>query len=200
MNHISVISDESRAHLAALAPQIDAAVTAAKQHASAAVSSALHAGELLTQAKVLIDHGHWESWLLGNCTVSVRTAQAYMRLAEKLKAMPDETRNGVALLPLREAMKVIAAPTTPPTKRSSTHYIRCQDKREKAAIALKQSADALRGLTRNVRLNFIKRKEVERTRAKLQAALAVLDELQADDHVVDVEVKPAAEVSVEVAA
>jgi hypothetical protein len=80
-----------------------------QEHAAAGVSAkkalehALAAGELLIEAKGQVKHGQWLPWLSANCELSERTAQAYMRLAKMKSAT-------VADLPLREALKAIAAP------------------------------------------------------------------------------------------
>src|SRR5262245_26802968 len=52
------------------------AVTNARQ----ALEHALEVGRLLTEAKATARHGAWLPWLRDNCTMSERSAQAYMRL------------------------------------------------------------------------------------------------------------------------
>jgi len=47
----------------------------------AGLSHAFCAGEPLIEAKALVPHGDWLSWLTDNCAVSERTAQLYMRVA-----------------------------------------------------------------------------------------------------------------------
>lgn len=75
------------------------------------------------------------------------------------------------------------------TRRLSPYVNRPRrDQRERAALVLKKSADAQRDLAKHIRINFVKRAEIERVRRKLQRALAALDELQAGDDVVGEEV------------
>jgi hypothetical protein len=49
--------------------------------ARATVESALRVGDLLLEAKKLVDHGGWIEWLEHHCDLSRRTAETYMRLA-----------------------------------------------------------------------------------------------------------------------
>lgn len=165
--------------LAGLADKINAEIAAAEISAMSAVQHALTAGGLLNEAKGCVQHGEWAAWLETNCRVAPRTARAYMSLAARLPALPDEERQRVADLPLRDAIKAISTAPTAPPSRPSIHRP-SRDQRDRATRALSQAADAQRALVRHVGQNYIKRKEVERTRAKLRAALAALDELQVD--------------------
>lgn len=187
MNAVSIIGNGTRIEMAAsyysgldinaLPAEINKLVSDAEHHAGAAFSSAFLAGVLLNKAKAEVPHGQWEAWILEHCTVAPRTAQAYMRLATKVSELPIEKRNAVADLPLREAIKAIATSPTAPPRQPTFHQPR-REQRDRAADALKKAADAQRALIRHIGVNYIKRAEVERTRAKLQAALAALDELQ----------------------
>jgi len=171
---IMVISEP----LPVLAEKIKVSLRDTERTAGAAVEHALTTGRLLIEAKAQVPYGEWESWLTASCAVAPRTARAYMRLAEKWPTI--QNGNGVADLPLREVMKAIGtSPTAPP--RHPT-YVRVQslDKRDRIADAITKAAGAQRALVRNIKKNFIKRVEVERLRTKLQAALAALDELQAE--------------------
>ena len=66
------------------------------------------AGELLSEAKAKLGHGDWLPWLEANCEVSVRTAQAYMRVGREWPQLADTQR--VALLPMRAALEMLAEP------------------------------------------------------------------------------------------
>ena len=46
------------------------------------LSHATLIGALLIEAKGLVGHGEWAQWIADNCGFSLRSAQAYMRLAE----------------------------------------------------------------------------------------------------------------------
>ena len=63
---------------------------------------AIRAGELLIEAKAHPDikHGQWLPWLEEHCAMSVRTAQLYMRVAERrseLEAGEGEIRKALRI-------------------------------------------------------------------------------------------------------
>jgi hypothetical protein len=77
------------------------------------VGFAMDAGDLLIEAKAQLKHGQWLAWLAGQCTLSERMAQRYIRLARnrafietKSDKLSDLTVNGaLALLTVpREAL------------------------------------------------------------------------------------------------
>lgn len=70
--------------LPALASQISAVHNAALAAATSATEHAIKCGELLMEAKAGLEHGRWLPWVQKNCPFSERTAQAYMRLAERV--------------------------------------------------------------------------------------------------------------------
>lgn len=172
----AVVESEHLA-LPGLATKINTEVSAAELSAKSAVQHALAAGEMLIQAKSHVPHGQWETWLQRNCQVAPRTAQAYMRLHTQVAALPQPEAQRVAGLPLRQAINAISTSPTAPPRHPTFHQPR-REQRDRAADALKKAADAQRALIRHIGVNYIKRAEVERTRAKLQAALAALDDLQ----------------------
>jgi hypothetical protein len=103
----------------------------ARMHAAQAVEHARLAGEALLAAKAALPHGQWESWLLENCELSVRTAQAYMRLSSRLKELPPGKAQRVALLPLRAALRAIADARKPAEREAetedlATHFARLE--------------------------------------------------------------------------
>lgn len=71
---------------------------------------ALRAGELLIEAKDGVPHGSWEAWLADNFEGSLRTAQAYMRVARARKQFEDPKTQRVADLSLRKAIKELSTP------------------------------------------------------------------------------------------
>jgi len=93
-----------------LAELVGDAVSAAEQGANSTMQHALRAGELLVRAKELVRHGDWIDWLKANCRLAPRTAQAYMRLPERLKALAPQEAQRVAHLPVREALRAITTP------------------------------------------------------------------------------------------
>jgi hypothetical protein len=88
--------------LAVLAARITKEHNAILNAVRRGLTHAIRCGELLLEAKAQIKeqygHGHWLPWLKKSCTIPLRTAQLYMRLAKA------EIRND-AHLSLREAVR-----------------------------------------------------------------------------------------------
>lgn len=74
-----------------------------------ALEHARRAGELLIEAKSVVEHGQWLPWLAANVPFSERTAQGYMRLASRWSELEAKSAT-VADLPLRAALKALAEP------------------------------------------------------------------------------------------
>lgn len=74
-----------------------------------ALEHARRAGELLIEAKAVVEHGQWLPWLATNVPFSERTAQGYMRLASRWPELEAKSAT-VADLPLRAALKALAEP------------------------------------------------------------------------------------------
>ena len=74
---------------------------------SKGVEKALQLGALLQEARAQVPHGQWTAWVEHNFEFTIRTAQAYMSLAARLKRDPSKAQR-VALLPLREALEFLA--------------------------------------------------------------------------------------------
>ena len=91
-----------------LASEINKEAKLAEQHAMQAVSHALNAGRLLTEAKEQCPHGQWLPWMAKNFEGSARTAQGYMRLFEHRDVLANTQR--VAHLSVRDALKMLAEP------------------------------------------------------------------------------------------
>jgi hypothetical protein len=88
-----------------LAAAINAEHAAALEHVGKAMTHALNVGDLLLQAKETCKHGQWLPWLREHVAFSERTAQGYMRLAQR-----REIRNGVADMSVREGLRYLARP------------------------------------------------------------------------------------------
>jgi hypothetical protein len=101
-----VTIEKRTADLPTLADRVNAEHRACEEAVGAALSHAINAGELLTEAKAGVPHGSWGAWLADNFEGSERTAQAYMKLYRRR----DEIRNGAADLSLRGALKALSAP------------------------------------------------------------------------------------------
>jgi Protein of unknown function (DUF3102) len=90
--------------LEALAEKANACHADACRVANEYVRFATEAGTALFTAKKTIGHGHWLAWVKANLTFSERTARYYMQLA----GLPEEDRQRVAEMSLREAVKALA--------------------------------------------------------------------------------------------
>jgi hypothetical protein len=100
-----------------LADRINAAHRLAAAAASAAIEHAREAGRLLIEAKAQCDHGNWLTWLKDHFEGSARTAQAYMRVAERWPAIEStENAQRVAHLSFREAVRLTAEPRDCPAR------------------------------------------------------------------------------------
>jgi Protein of unknown function (DUF3102) len=91
-------------------PDLAARIRAEHEATSAAlktsVGHAIAAGALLLEAKELLKHGQWLSWLAEHCAISERTAQLYMRCAKNRAAIEANTQC-VADLTINEAAAVL---------------------------------------------------------------------------------------------
>lgn len=67
--------------LAKLAIDINAEIRAAEASYRKALDHAVRVGQLLIEAKALVNHGEWLPWLEANCAVKRTQAEKYMRLA-----------------------------------------------------------------------------------------------------------------------
>jgi hypothetical protein len=99
--------------LESIADRINEQHTRAVEHAGKAIEHACRAGEWLIEAKRQVRHGEWQAWLADNVRFSDRTARGYMRVAKNLPKL-EENGNGVADLPLREALAHLAEPRQEP--------------------------------------------------------------------------------------
>jgi len=98
---------ETAGTLENLAAEINAEHRACETALKSGLAHALKAGELLLEAKSHTKHGEWGRWLAENFEGSVRTAQAYMRVANNRSEL--EMRNTVAHLSFRDAMGELAS-------------------------------------------------------------------------------------------
>ena len=72
------------------------------------LTRALEVGKLLTEAKGLVKHGEWGKWIADNCQFSERTAQSYMRIADRYPEIAKSAT--VADLTYREVVGMLAEP------------------------------------------------------------------------------------------
>lgn|GEM_PF-1857670 len=181
-----------------LAAKINATVKAADENANAACEQAMQAGELLRQAKTLVAHGDWITWLTENCEVKPRTAQVYMRLSSVVPTLQDSNAQRVAHLPVREAIRAITtSPQAPVPLSRSQRRVSTRSTLARSAKHLNYGNTAVstvalwESVAKDVRPNaaaFIRSKltaaieavspaQVEKMRKKLSDALAALDAL-----------------------
>ena len=107
MNEIIVPTD-----LDSIAERANIAHHRARDAAARAIDHAIEAGQALIEAKAVVGHGNWTPWVAEHFEGSERLAQLYARLAREVPKLPDETRNAVADLSLREAAKAISNTNT----------------------------------------------------------------------------------------
>jgi hypothetical protein len=95
-----------------LAKQINDNHAAIVRDAKSILTRAIAAGQALAIAKAAIPDGTWLRWLRENCTVSERTAQLYIQLAEyrrQLQAEADNRSATIADQTLNEAIRSLRA-------------------------------------------------------------------------------------------
>jgi hypothetical protein len=78
MSELAVVGSN---RLPIIAASINDHLAAAEQATRRGLEHAIAAGFLLIEAKELVEHGEWLTWLEANCHVRVRQAQVFMRLA-----------------------------------------------------------------------------------------------------------------------
>jgi Protein of unknown function (DUF3102) len=108
MSRANITHQSEEQGLAALADRIRAEHKATQTAMRTAVAHALNAGDALTQAKAAVS-GNWLRWLRSNCSLSVRTAQLYMRLAQHRTEI-EEKISGQPDLSVRSAQRLISRP------------------------------------------------------------------------------------------
>src|SRR5262249_46840075 len=101
------------------------------------IKHAINAGELLLEAKAQIKHGQWLSWLSEHCAVSERTAQLYMRIAQrraeleaKAQGLADLTLEGAARLLAKSGESNIETVTGDDSEPGSWEWCKAQSERE----------------------------------------------------------------------
>jgi len=99
------------------ADEINAAWKTGREHARATILEVIKIGEILTVVKNNLSHGEFRLWIIRNCPFKPRSAQNYMRLADRLRilAKTDPAKaQRVADLSYRDAMKLLATPKEAP--------------------------------------------------------------------------------------
>jgi Protein of unknown function (DUF3102) len=86
-----------------LAARINEAHHLAMHHAGKAIAQAIACGQMLLEAKSKVGHGQWLPRLRQNVTFGERSAQGYMRLAERAPKLNEGST-------IRDALKELATP------------------------------------------------------------------------------------------
>jgi hypothetical protein len=94
--------------LADLAARIRQEHRAASDKMSEALLHAMAGGDLLIEAKALVQHGQWLPWLKDHVDISERTAQIYMRAAKNRAEIEASKAQSTADLSLGEAVALLA--------------------------------------------------------------------------------------------
>jgi hypothetical protein len=100
--------------LGKLAERINAEHHSCETAINAALEHALAAGDLLLEAKSKCPHGTWQAWLEDSFDGSVRTAQAYMRVAARRDEVEAAKTQSSAPLSLDGALKALSTPKDAP--------------------------------------------------------------------------------------
>lgn len=180
MSHTEII-EAGQSTLPELAKKINAQVEAAEGRARSALQYALDAGQLLNKAKVMVPHGKWNDWLVENCVVAPRTAQAYMRLAKSLPLLTDADAQRVADLPVREAIRAISTDPTPAMREAAAQPPRDREERHRVVEQFQKTAASIREASKWFTYGMdLKPMKVASLRKKLTDAIAELDRLQQD--------------------
>jgi hypothetical protein len=98
------------ARLTDLAKQINQEHHQCETAARSAVEHAINAGNLLIEAKAQCPHGRWGTWISENFEGSIRTAQAYMRIAREWPELAEANTQTSAHLSIDGALKALAEP------------------------------------------------------------------------------------------
>jgi hypothetical protein len=123
---MSEIITTSAITLDALALQIRHEVDRAEADFKTAVGHAIHAGELLIEAKDRVGHGGWLPWLQENFPGTVQTAAGYMRMARHRTEIEDASS-------IRGALAELARPVDPPTEDAIASVVEQPDRCERCA-------------------------------------------------------------------
>jgi hypothetical protein len=103
------VTHELSPALSHLADRINAEHAQAETALRTGLEHARNVGLLLLEAKAQCAHGRWVPWLESNVRFSVRTAQAYMRVAQRWHELEAKAQP-VALLTFKQAVKLLADP------------------------------------------------------------------------------------------
>jgi hypothetical protein len=138
-------------HLDGLAKRINEEHRRCEGAVNTALKHAMNAGDLLLEAKLGAPHGTWQGWLEDHFDGSVRTAQAYMRVASRRDEVEAAKTQSSAPLSLDGALKALSTPKdVPQPGRPATleeMEARAEDALSEvrvAALSIAENLDAIR--------------------------------------------------------
>ena len=106
VNHIVAISQQD--NLFALAATVRAGVAAMGCAMNDVFCHAFAVGHALIEAQTHVGHGRWQSWVLAECGLSLRSASDYMRIARHEEFLKAEIGSTAADWSLRGALRAAA--------------------------------------------------------------------------------------------
>jgi hypothetical protein len=138
-------------HLDGLAKRINEEHHRCEGAVNAALEHAMNAGDLLLEAKGSAPHGTWQGWLANHFDGSVRTAQAYMRVASRRDEVEAAKTQSSAPLSLDGALRALSATKDPPRPERPTTLEEMEARTEDAlsearagALGIAENLDAIR--------------------------------------------------------
>jgi len=105
VNHIAAINRQD--NLVALAATVRAGVAAMGRAMNDVFRHAFEVGHALIEAQKRVGHGRWQSWVLAECGLSLRSASDYMRIARHEEFLKAEIGSSAADWSLRGALRAI---------------------------------------------------------------------------------------------
>jgi Protein of unknown function (DUF3102) len=137
-------------HLDDLAKRINEEHRRCEGAVNAALEHAMNAGDLLLEAKGSAPHGTWQGWLADHFDGSVRTAQAYIRVASRRDEVEAAKTQSSAPLSLDGALRALSAPKDAPRPERPTTLEEMEARAEDAlsgaragALGIAENLDAI---------------------------------------------------------
>jgi Protein of unknown function (DUF3102) len=140
------LSEIEKSKLTELAERINAEHRACETAVNSALTHAMNAGELLSEAKASLPHGEFGPWLKENFAGSDRTARAYMRVYAHREEL-EAKRQSSATLSLDGALRALSAPKDAPRPERPTTL---EEMEARAEDALSQSRSACLGIAESL--------------------------------------------------
>jgi len=137
-------------NLGGLAERINAEHRACESAVNSALTHAMNAGGMLSEAKAALPHGAFGTWLKENFAGSDRTARAYMRVHSHREEL-EAKRQSSATLSLEGALKTLSTPKDAPEAGRPAMLEEMESRAEDAlsevqagALGIAENLDAIR--------------------------------------------------------